>query len=420
MMGPAASSRVCTLCLCAAALLALPACSSDDRGAAGQQCYDNGTCLPGLFCNAGSCSPTGSQGDPCTSSAACTAPLQCVTKTCQATGALNQPCKDGACDPPLACKSGKCVSLGGADQPCRDTSPRCNPGYAPQGSCTCVESGGLGQPCNEDDTCDSASIVCAPTGDKLCVAAGADGQPCRKDGTCDSPLSCLEGTCTKAGGKGEPCRADHTCDSPWLCTSASKCDDAGDDGEPCLLGDKCNGALVCHRSACAAPGGERGPCLAGGTCDGSLTCLTKTNTCVTGKCLSNKCYIPCNAYSNTCSPGFHCRAVFNSSGLNHGHCIRFTSDPSYESWKAGLKPCDQNSDCSTGWKCVSKLCYQHCPLWEDICPASTVNGFESYGPIPWGCEAYDQGDFCAPWTGSGPFQCCDDGCPPFQDQPFCS
>lgn len=91
-------------------LLAVAACSDEDKGALGQGCFDNGTCQPGLYCAAGTCAQRGVAGNKCFEDGTCESGLYCSQDVCKARKAAGETCEASEeCASPNLCYGDKCA-----------------------------------------------------------------------------------------------------------------------------------------------------------------------------------------------------------------------------------------------------------------------------------------------------------------------
>jgi hypothetical protein len=205
--------------------------SCQARGAAGASCIDDGGCVTGLRCAAGTCRAPAGDGAGCDgpTGLGCRAGLICL-------GADES--RAGTCNTIEEALSG---ALGGACNP--STGPLCSDGLscaldeivAGAPTFVCVERAALGGACRIGipDACQGES-VCAEVDpdmadfDGTCEAAPVAGEPCGGiSERCATGTRCVAGTCEPSGANGAACSAPVQCASSrcegGVCTAPMLC-----------------------------------------------------------------------------------------------------------------------------------------------------------------------------------------------------
>lgn len=257
------------------------------EGTLGGACFGNGECYDGLVCSNALCIedtslPVGTLGAACFPNGTCnSSDLICVANLCEVNanprGSIGGTCyANGSCNPGLMCVADVCEvddtipsgTIGGA---CL-VNGTCNDGLRCNGTVCEVddtlEVGTVGAACFPNGTCNAGlECIVTVTGDEShaeCAVEepidfGALNQPCWPNGTCNGGLVCDLGTCVPSGTQ---VTVPH-----------------GQDGGLCYANGTCDDGLVCnHLGACEpiVAGGLNGQCIDGSGCNLGLSCYGGT------------------------------------------------------------------------------------------------------------------------------------------------
>ena len=231
--GGAVTSYACNAAGACAANTPVPCdpfvCAADSI-ACRTQCGDDTHCVPGTFCNGGTCSGDLALGSPCTRASQC----------------LSGYCTDGVCCEVESCgechtcgvgpSPGTCFALLGL--PC--AAEPCNQGICMDGRCT-QQAAGDGAQCGQSGEC-SISVCSGGS----CVPQSAnEGDRCGDGGTDCNPKKCVGGACRSVPESGSSC-ANNT----GLCFDGDCCI-GGTTSGICAIGENRN---CCATEPCCGPG----------------------------------------------------------------------------------------------------------------------------------------------------------------------
>lgn len=294
------------------------------QGSLDGKCYPNGTCDPGLICQASGETnicvegpPEGTLGGACFGNGECYAGLVCSNAVCIEDTSLPTGTLGAACFPNGTCNSSDLICVANLCEV--NANPRgtiggtcyangsCNPGLMCVASVCEVDdtipSGTIGGACLVNGTC-SAGLRCNGT---VCevddtLEVGTAGAACFPNGTCNAGLECVV-TVT-----GNESHAECAVEEPI---------DFGALNQPCWPNGTCNGGLVCDLGTCVPSGTQvtvphgqdGGLCYANGTCDDGLVC-NHLGACepivaggLNGQCIDGSgCNLGLSCYGGTCLP----------------------------------------------------------------------------------------------------------------------
>ena len=361
------------------------ACTLGDICTEGVCAGEELTCDDGNPCTMDVCSPVSGctfieVSAPCDDGDACTDNDQCVKAECVGQPLICddfEPCTDDACDSALGCQHVANQS------PCDDGNPctegdLCMEGECVSGNdtCECETDGDCvalddADLCNGSLVCEAGTcvldpesvVVCNTTGDTACrktscdPASGAclktdepNGTLCNDQNTCTLSDMCEAGVCTGAPATCDdenPCTADD-------CAPGLGCTHVPLDGIGCDDGDACTHGDVCAAGACSGqptPCDDNSPCTID-TCD-SLSGCAHINAADGTPCDDGSI---CTA-NDACTEGLCGGTPVDCSDTNP--CtVESCSEP--EGCVAALvadgTPCNDESACTTGDKCVTGEC----------------------------------------------------------------
>jgi len=352
-------------------------------------CSTNLDCLPGNFCDAGSCKSKLSNGAVCATNADCQSSY-CVDGVCCATACT------GVCQACSAAKKG--TGVDGECEPVKDgTDP--DDECPDDGAATCKRDGA----CNGSGLCRYyAKGTTCKANTTTCVGNFAKGYLCDGLGTCEyeptgtdcSPHLCLNNQCAN------PCTADTDCVTGNFCDTGS-CKAKLPNGQQCTAGTQCSSGFcvdgVCCDSACTgqceacdvspnegtcspamgAPHGTRPACKgAGGACDGVCDGVNASACVYPGS--STSCGTACengNVTPSFCDGNGTCSA---STAKSCSPYVCGTDDC--------LTSCDTKADCASGYTCASdKKCIPLGTTCSDDHTLSSPDG-TSKDCSPFKCE----------------------------------
>ncbi len=294
------------------------------QGSLDGKCYPNGTCDPGLICQASGDTnicvegpPEGTLGGACFGNGECYDGLVCSNALCIEDTSLPVGTLGAACFPNGTCNSSDLICVANL----------CEVNANPRGSIggTCYANGS----CNPGLMC--VADVCEVDDT---IPSGTIGGACLVNGTCNAGLRCNGTVCEvddtlEVGTAGAACFPNGTCNAGLECIvtvtgneSHAECAveepiDFGALNQPCWPNGTCNGGLVCDLGTCVPSGTQvtvphgqdGGLCYANGTCDDGLVC-NHLGACepivaggLNGQCIDGSgCNLGLSCYGGTCLP----------------------------------------------------------------------------------------------------------------------
>ena len=388
------------------ALLALPACSSDEGGggASPGKTKDAGTIAVDVTSLPDAASPVVAfdpYACPGGHLCACSSDVACLSGFCIGLAdnkVCAEPCGQG-CASPMVCKwldkggTGHAICVPPTDRLCNPCQASSDCQVYGHGDAACVDHGPAGRFCGAACTGDAGCVegyVCRPVpviegGDSLqCVPKAADGAAADAIGVCTCSQAAMDQglstACYNLAGAGARCWGQRSCGAEGLsdCDAATAkaetCDGVDQDCDGQTDEDTCADGEPCTADACAGKDGcENTP--TDGPCNADDSICTAADTCKDGACAAG--------IALDCDDGNGCTkdSCDKAKGCQHAN------DP------AG--PCDDGLACTEGDGCVAGSCVAGALKVCNDKQACTLDGCD---------EATGQCNFS--WTQGLP---CDDG-----------